>query len=362
MKKIYVLLLMLFCAAFYLVGCQSQEPVPTTVAINTTDLYVDYTPLSQQEFTNAIQPDETLNLELTHCESRLQMLDIAQKAVDSGAEALVVCLTDSADTQALIDIVRKKNISLLLYGRAPDFSVTDGYDKCWYVGDVPQQAGELAGEILAQANANGLVPDVNGDMLLQYAMLESRRGDFYSDSMRQYTITAIEDSGLFTSEISVFNIPSLQATPAEQPQNAVAEEPLTMETFWDETSAQGIAATMLATTEKDIEAFICADTNSALGVVTALEEAGFYGETSAYTPVIVSNGIDDTLLSYIQEGKILGTVVYDSKTAASVLSGFLHNILNCAPVNENMNLYIDAHKSVYLSYLKVTQDNLTTIQ
>jgi len=201
------------------------------------------------------------------------LLETCKSMIEDRAEVLVVSLPQSDCAAAVIELCSKTGVSVIFTGAQPTDEVMASYDKCWYIGMLCEQTGELLGKAVANRFLDGAIPDTNGDELLQYAWFggdASGNGQLHHD----YAIQSCADLGVFSDEI----FSDLSAC-GEEAGLAMSQRLLGVSQTPDEsTPAEGETP---AETEGDTvyplpEAVLCSDAATARGAAPLLREAGVF--------------------------------------------------------------------------------------
>ena len=201
------------------------------------------------------------------------LLDTCRDIINDQAEVLLVSLPESSCAAAVIDLCRQTGVSVIFTGAQPDAEVMASYDKCWYIGMLCEQTGELLGKAVASRFLEGEIPDTNGDQLLQYAWFggdESGNDQLHHD----YAVLSCADLGVFSDVV----FSDLSAC-GEEAGLAMSQRLLGVSQIPNESTSANNET--LEKTEGDAvyplpEAVLCSDAATARGAAPLLREAGIF--------------------------------------------------------------------------------------
>jgi methyl-galactoside transport system substrate-binding protein len=168
-------------------------------------------------------------------------------------------------------------------------------------------------------------------------MLKGEPGHQDAELRTTYSIQAIEDAGIKVEKL--------------------AEDTA----MWDRVKGQEKMAAFLGSHGDKIEAVLANNDDMALGAIEALKAQGYFAGDK-YMPVV---GVDATApaVQALQDGTMLGTVLNDANNqgkAAIVLASLLAK--GETPTKENVGFDITDNQYVWISYKKITKDNVADAQ
>ena len=232
-----------------------------------------------------------------------------QDFLDSGASALIINPVDRTVSGAIIDKCHRAGVPLVFINREPLSDDMAKWEKVYYVGALAEEAGRLAAEIFIDYWYSHSEADKNGDGMLQLVMIQGEPG---------HQDTELEDTGMFRRDI-----------------------------------AKSKMADFLAQEDHDaIEAVFANNDEMAIGVIEALEEAGFFGE-GEYVPVIGCDGTDAAMTA-MEEGKLLGTVLNDAENQARAAYSIASELaMGRRPSSDDIGYPISERRYVWIPHVKI---------
>ena len=197
---------------------------------------------------------------------------------------------------------KERNIPVIFFNRDPGEKAIASYNKAYYVGALPEEAGRLQAQMIAKQWKENPQYDLNHDGKIQYALLKGE--DFHPDA--EIRTKAVMD------EFKKLGIT------AEQ----LALEPA----YWRKHIAKEKVAAWLKTDRNRIEVIIANNDAMAIGAVEATLEQG---------KTLPIYGVDATpeALTLIQQGKLAGTVRNDWMAQSQAIMAFAENLANGKPAD-----------------------------
>ena len=194
---------------------------------------------------------------------------------------LCVNLVDRTDAARVIGKAREADVPVVFFNREPVQEDLESWEKVCYVGSDARQSAQLQAQIVLELwESDPAALDLNGDGVLQYAMLEG-------ESRHQ--------DAMIRTEVSVQTLREA-GVPLERVESGIAN--------WERSQADVLTESWLLE-QPDIELILCNNDDMALGAADAVERLG----------LDLGNivGIDGTPqgLEAVEEGRLLGTVVMD---------------------------------------------------
>ena len=247
--------------------------------------------------------------------------DQIDTAISQGANLLIVNIVDTAAVdaaQAIADKASAAGIPLIFFNREVTDDVVNSYDNCCFVGTRAAEAGEMQGEMAGDyLVANYDTVDLNGDGKLSYIMMKGELGNNEAEARTQY---AIEFCNAKLTEAGKPELVYYDAANADkyQPSN------------WSKTTAFELMETALSTNPMDgenpIEVAFANNDDAALGVVEALNNAGWNnGDAEKTIPVF---GVDYTAdaAAAIEAGKMTGSILQSAEGMANTIAALAQNV------------------------------------
>lgn len=265
-----------------------------------------------------------------------ELIACAQQLLDDGVDAIIASLPTETSAEQFIALCSKEGVGVVLSGCEPSEATMLSYDKCWYIGMLCEQTGELLGKSVAKDFLQGVIPDTNQDDLLQYAWFggdESAAGDLHY----QYTIQSSADMGVFSNEIF-----SQLTACGEEAGYAMAQNLLGISLLPSDISSSQESEVVGTSpvTYPTPEAVLCSDSATARGAFPLLKEAGIY------VACVASSQAD--AISLEKEGIHAPTwLARDEVTEYAVK--FVDNILSGQHVTVDTDMYLDAARKTLVT-------------
>ncbi|MCP1311683.1 galactose ABC transporter substrate-binding protein [Paenibacillus tyrfis] len=247
--------------------------------------------------------------------------------------ALAINPVDRTAAGVIIDKAKNANIPVVFLNREPLADDMKKWDKVYYVGAKAEQSGTMEGQLIVDYFKANPAADKNKDGALQYVMLKGEPGHQDAELRTKFAIKAVEDAGIKVEKL--------------------AEDTA----MWDRVKGQEKMAAFLASHGDKIEAVFANNDDMALGAIEALKAKGYFKDNK-FIPVV---GVDATApaLKALEEGTLLGTVLNDAKNQGKATFS-IANVLaqGQTPTKENTGYDITDGKYVWISYKKITKENM----
>lgn len=248
-----------------------------------------------------------------------QILDYANQMVADEVKALIVSIPTPSTADKLIEIVKKKGVPIIFMGAEPTDETMKSYDKSWYIGMLCEQTGELLGKAVAQDFKDKIIPDHNGDDLLQYAWF----GGDASGSGKlhyEYSLQSAADMGVFSNEV------------------------FSDLTNFGQEAGNAMAQTLFGLTEPvqqypTPEAVIASDSETAKGAAAILQERNVYLACVAWSQAEAES---------LQEQGIHVPVWFPKQEATEYAVKFAENLLQGKHVTLDTGLYLDEQRKTLI--------------
>ncbi len=238
--------------------------------------------------------------------------DAARSLIEQGAEVLVVSQDTPEIDPEMLQLAQSNGVTLLLVGRSPETAALNSYDKAWYVGSNAALGGELLGRQLALGFRNGTIPDLNGDLLLQYVSYLSNDGPYYQE-LAQYAMIECEHYGVYSN---LLEYAGEDGTPLE------------------------FTAEQLAGQQKP-ELFVCTTEEDARMLHDLAAQLGWLeGDAPARIGAIAQD--KDRAQALMDEGIVMAVSYYDLETVSQLTAQFAVNALEHQFIGQDSELQPDA--------------------
>ncbi|MFC7682113.1 galactose ABC transporter substrate-binding protein [Paenibacillus sp. GCM10028914] len=253
--------------------------------------------------------------------------------ISKKSDALLINPVDRTAAGVIIDKAKAADTPVVFLNREPLPEDMKKWDKVYYVGAKAEESGTMSGELIVDYWKANPGADKNGDGVLQYVMLMGEPGHQDAELRTKFSVEAIVNAGIKVEK--------------------VAED----SGMWDRVKGQEKMAAFLGAHGDKIEAVLANNDDMALGAIEALKAAGYF--TGDKTMPVV--GVDATApaLEALKDGTMLGTVLNDavnqgkaSVTLASLLAK------GETPTKDNVGFDITDNQYIWISYKKITKDNM----
>ncbi|WP_143316336.1 galactose ABC transporter substrate-binding protein [Clostridium sp. HBUAS56017] len=217
--------------------------------------------------------------------------------LQGGIDILFVNLVDITEAKTVIDMIKQKNVPVILYNREPPIKDSiRSYNRAIFVGTDPSQAGILQGNIITRLwKSNKGDIDKNGDGKIGYIMLKGEPNNIETIERSRYSILTINNAGIETNELEAVYC------------------------NWSEDTAKYFMQTLYLSYGNKIEFIISNNDAMAIGAVKALQKYGFNtGDPKKMIPIVGVDAIPEAR-EYINKGYMTGTVLQDANEMAKVL-------------------------------------------
>lgn len=243
-------------------------------------------------------------------------------------DVICVNIVDRTAAAVIIDKAKAANVPVIFFNREPVEEDLERWEHAYYVGSMASVAGEIQGEIVADAwYAADSTMDRNGDNVLQYVMLEGEPGHQDALLRTEYSIRTLESSGIDTQRLA----------------SETAD--------WDRGLAYTAMDEWISEFDITIELVLCNNDDMALGAVDAYLDAGF---ATANMPCIVGVDALDDALSAMESGALYGTVRNDAEGQASALINLSYILFSGGSTTDSFIL--DKGNYIWLSYTAITSE------
>lgn len=279
----------------------------------------------------------SISLEVQNAEkSQILQNDQMDDFIQEGCDIVCINLVDRTDASTIVEKAKSSGVPVIFFNRELVKEDLERWDELYYVGADAFLSGNIQGDILVEdCKKNFSKIDKNGDGILQYVMLEGEAG--HNDSMvrTMSVINEITDRGYLVEKLS----------------DEIAN--------WNRDQAATKMKQFIEEFGNDIEVVLANNDDMALGAVDALEAAGYESGTAEWPRIL---GIDGTAVGMdaVEDGKLLGTVLNDSKGQARGMLELAYSICMETKLPEEYELL--EGKYIRRPYQAITAENLGEIR
>ncbi|EKQ51025.1 MULTISPECIES: galactose ABC transporter substrate-binding protein [unclassified Clostridium] len=313
-----------------------QRPVQAAVLLRTED--DPYTLLLKQSF-EEIQKKNEGKIEFTFYDCKNSQL-IQNQNLDlvlqkGNVDIVLLNLASTSGSQYIINKVKEKNIPVGLFNiEPPNIDSVRSYNKAYFVGTKPEEAGILQGKILINAwNNNRKSIDRNGDGILQYVMLMGPTNNLEAIGRTKYSILTVNDAGIRTQEIAL----------------RVAN--------WREDLAREVMEQVFLQNGDKIEAVISNNDAMAIGAIEVLQKYGYNKGDKNKTITVVGVDAIPEAQELIKKGYMTGSVLQDADSMAEATYEIGMNLVHGRPPLEGTPYkFDDTGVSVRIPYKEYIQN------
>ncbi len=212
--------------------------------------------------------------------------------------AILINAVDAGAAQGLADKAKAANIPAIFFNREPDKAVVESCGGL-FVGTTASEAGVMQGDILAELWASDKKYDLNGDGKCQYLVFKGEPGNPEAEARTKFCVDQAVAKGVQMENLE--------------------KEPIVAN--WATAEAQSAMEAKIPAHKDKIEAVFCNNDDMALGVIAALQSAGYNKggqEDGKWIPVI---GVDATAagMEAISNKTMFGTVKQDGDAMGKAL-------------------------------------------
>ena len=254
-------------------------------------------------------------------------------------------LVNPVDTQngtAALRAARKAKVPVIFFNRKPSDEALKSYRDAWYVGTKPASSAYYQAEIVSDYYKAHPEMDKNKDGALSYVMLKGEAGHQDTSARSNGFTRTLLDQGMKLKPLASDNA------------------------NWSQSAAQNKMAGIIDKVGiNNIEVVVANNDAMALGAILALQAEGYNlpdaQDKSKFIPVVGIDGLP-AALDAVERGTMIGTVFNDYNSTADVMVRITTAYLNGEVITEDLLGYPIENQTVYIPYVKVTNDNLGSLR
>lgn len=245
------------------------------------------------------------------------------------ADLVLLNLVDTQGSQFIINKAKEKNIPVGLFNiEPPSIDAVRSYNKAYFVGTDPAEAGLLQGKILVDVwNKNKASIDKNGDNMMEYIMLMGDRDNLEAVGRTKYSILTVNNAGIRTSELAL----------------RVCN--------WEEDLAKDVMGQLILQNGDKIEAIISNNDAMAIGAIEALQKYGYNKDNGTKTITVVGVDAIPEAQELIKQGIMTGSVLQDAYAMVEATYKIgLNLVYGKAPLEDTQYKFDDTGIAVRIPY------------
>ena len=309
-----------------------SEEKPTRITVLLRTIEDPYTMLLKQSF-EEIQKKNEGEVEFTFYDCKnnqsIQNQNLNTVLQNEAADLVLLNLVDTRGTQFIVDKAKEKNIPVGLFNiEPPNIDSVRSYNKAYFVGTDPAEAGILQGNILVNVwNKNKVSIDKNGDNIMQYVMLMGDRDNLEAIGRTRYSILTLNNAGIRTQELAL----------------RVCD--------WEQDLAREVMEQLILQNGDKIEAVISNNDAMALGAIQALQKYGYNKGRGTKTITVVGVDARPEPQELIKQGIMTGSVLQDAYAMAEATYKIGMNLVyGRAPLEGTQYKFDDTGVAVRIPY------------
>lgn len=256
-----------------------------------------------------------------------QLLQI-ETAISRKGHLLAVNPVDVNNATAVIDMAKKADAYVVFFNRVPDLNALKSYDKAYYVGSDPAQAGFYQGEVILDYMQKHGSFDKNNDGVVNLVLLKGPSSHQDSQTRTNAVLKTLHDADLnykiIESSIGTWSYSSGY----EMMSNIIERKGL-----------------------NNIELIISNNDAMALGAINALQLQDYNNGKGKVIPIFGIDAIKEAR-NAVNSGFLSGTVNNDAKTLAKVTIELLKNLNEKKDITSIDGVEIKESRIVNVPYQK----------
>ena len=254
-----------------------------------------------------------------------QLLQI-ETAISRNGRLLAVNPVDVNNATAVIDMAKKADAYLVFFNRIPDLHALDSYDKAYYVGSDPRQAGFYQGEAILEYMEKHGSFDKNKDGAINLVLLKGPSNHQDSQTRTNAGLKILHDAKINYKIIESNTGNWSYSSGFEMMTNAIDRNKL-----------------------EDIELIISNNDAMALGAINALQLNDYNNGNDKYIPIFGIDAIKEAK-DAVSKGFLSGTVNNDAQKLAIVTIDLLEALNTNAQLSEIDGIKIEDNRLLNIPY------------
>lgn len=247
--------------------------------------------------------------------------------ISLGYDLLLVNIVDRTNASVIIDKASEEGIPVVFFNREPVKEDIFRSEEVYYEGSDAKMSALLQADVIADAyEKDPKSLDRNEDGIIAYAMLEGESGHQDTLIRSEWVLKGLETRGIR------------------------AEKVVSTTANWERSQASAIVTQWEEAYGDSIELIISNNDDMAIGAAEALEEL--------HRDDIQVVGIDgvEEMVEMVQEGRVLGTVLCDTRLHAQALFQFIEAIAIDPGKKSELLLQNDRYYMIPLSKLTADEE------
>ncbi|MBR1375561.1 MAG: substrate-binding domain-containing protein [Cardiobacteriaceae bacterium] len=268
-------------------------------------------------------------------DDRTLQFNQVKKMIDGGAKAIVISLAKGGSSfhKEILSYARGKNVPVVAYTRAPSKILQKDFDNLYFVGSIPDQAGILQAEMIAELWKAHPEWDKNKDGKIQYAIIKGPNSNPNAESRTKWVTKTLK------------NYPEMNIT----------SERIALENAdWDRERAKHIVERWHNGGLLDqIEFLVCNNDNMALGAIDYLKEHDLK------MPVVGVDGLQAALVE-IEAGNMQGSIFQNGAKQSGTAFLIAKNLAEGKKADDGLQefTFIENGHQVMIPFEKITKKNV----
>lgn len=247
--------------------------------------------------------------------------------ISLGYDLLLVNIVDRTNASVIIDKASEEGIPIVFFNREPVQEDIFRSEDVYYEGSDAKMSALLQADVIADAyERDPKSLDRNEDGIIAYAMLEGESGHQDTLIRSEWVLKGLEYRGIR------------------------AEKVVSTTANWEKSQANAIVTQWEKTYGDSIELIISNNDDMAIGAAEALEEL-----QRDSIQVVGIDGVEE-MVELVQEGRVMGTVLCDTKLHAQALFQFIEAIAIDPEKKSELSLQNERYYMIPLSKLTAIKE------